>query len=125
MNFTSGPNVLDHSEMHFNFTWSSFNESAWRSARDTGALAHMPASETQTYADSYAQQDLVNKEAVSIFTHQSEMVVPLLMTPATETMRPEEVTELLHEPAVTYVRLNTLKQLIGLLENNYKESLRK
>jgi hypothetical protein len=39
--------ALDHNEMHFSFAWSSFNDSAWRSARDTGALIYMPTAEVQ------------------------------------------------------------------------------
>lgn len=117
--------ALDHNEMHFTFEWSGFGDSAWRSAREMGALSYMPASEVQVYADNYVQQDLVQAEAVTLFMHQSELAAPILMEGDPEKMTPEEVQELMHGTAVTYVHLLSLKELTEQLEKNYETTLRK
>jgi hypothetical protein len=111
--------ALDHDKMHFGFQWSSFNDSAWRSAHDTGALIYMSTAEVQQYADAYYQQDIVNQQAVAIFTHQSELVAPFFMEKQSSDFTPEEVQSLLRECALTQLRLMTLKQLIEGQEKAY------
>jgi hypothetical protein len=117
--------ALEHNELRFSFQWSGFGDSAWRSARDMGALSYMPASEVQAYADNYVQQDLVQAEAVTLFTKQSELAAPVMMETDPVNMRPEEVQELMHGTAMIYVHLESLKQLTEQLEKNYEDTLRK
>ena len=121
----ANPHALDHGNMQFTFTWSSFNDSAWRSARDTGALAYMPTAEVQRYADTYNQQEIVNQEAVAIFTHQSELAAPFFMEEHVSDFRPEEVQSLMRECAVTELRLMTLKQILEELDKDYADTLAK
>ena len=121
----ANPHALDHGNMQFSFTWSSFDDSAWRSARDTGALAYMPTAEVQQYADSYNQQDIVNEQAVAIFTHESELSAPFFMEKDPSDFRPEEIQSLMRECAVTELRLKTLQQLIEELGKNYADTLAK
>ncbi len=121
----ANPHALDHGNMQFSFTWSSFNDSAWRSARDTGALTYMPTAEVQQYADSYNQQDIVNQQAVAIFTHESELSAPFFMEKDPSHLRPEEIQSLMRECAVTELRLRSLRQLIEELDKNYAETLAK
>lgn len=61
------------------FSWSSTGDAAWRTARDTGALAYMPYDEVQRYADVYAQQEIANTQAVELFRRQVEAIAPTLM----------------------------------------------
>jgi hypothetical protein len=121
----ANPHALDHGNMQFTFTWSSFNDSAWRSARDTGALSYMPTAEVQRYADTYNQQSIVNQEAVAIFTHQSELAAPFSMEEQVSDFRPEEIQTLMRESAVTELRLRTLKQIMEELEKEYADTLAK
>jgi hypothetical protein len=121
----SNSHALEHGEMHFTFTWSSFNDSAWRSARDTGALAYMPSTEVQRYADAYNQQDIVDRQAVDIFTHQSELLAPFVIESDPTDFRPEEIQTFMRESAITELRLITLKQLIVNLGKDYADTLAK
>ena len=114
-----------HSSMSFQFTWSSFNDSAWRSARDSGALIYMPVTEVQAYADCYAQQELVNKQAVEVFTHQAELTAPLMLSDADQPSDLADLQTVRHETAIAYVRLVGLGQLIDELQSEYAETLRK
>ena len=116
--------ALDHNEMHFNFSWSGFKQSAWLSARDSGALTYMPTAEVQKYADNYVQQEIVSREAVAIFTQQSQIAAPLFMEKGPSDMRPEDIQKLMRDSAETYLRLITLKQIIQQLDKSYAATLR-
>ncbi len=110
--------------LSFTFSWSSLNESAWRTARDTGALTFMPPEEVQRYADLYGQQAIVTQQAVYAFTHEVEDAAPMMMQDDATPGAPEDIHELLHNTAVTYYRLATLIQLIQQLETQYGKTLK-
>lgn len=115
------PHALEHSEMHFTFGWSSFADSAWRSARDTGALAYMPAEEVQNYAGVYSQQEIVNAQAVDLFVKEGEAPAPLLMTEDKASMSAEDQHALLDNTAHLLLRLSILQQMLGDLDGNYAD----
>ena len=119
------PNDFKQNKMHFNFSWDSFNDSAWRAARDSGALTFMPTAEVQLYADSYNQQDIVNQQAVAIFSSQTDGAAPLFMEKDPKEMHSEDSRALMHDSALSYIRLHTLKQLIEGLDKNYADTLKK
>jgi hypothetical protein len=121
----SNPHALDHDHMHISFRFTSFNDSAWRSARDTGALIYMPTAEVQKYADAYNQQEIVTQQALAIFTHQADLAAPLYMANAISDLPPADVHELLRACAATELHLNTLKQMVEGLEKDYADTLAK
>ena len=107
-------NALKGRKMSFTFTWNSLNDSAWRSARDSGALTYMPLAEVQRYSDIYAQQDIIDREAVEVFTGQPELAAGMLFNnpAAPSTMSNAEAETLLTGTERTYFRLLTLKELL-------------
>ena len=111
------PHALRHGHMAFNFQWSSFTDSAWRTARDTGALALMPVDEVQGYADTYGQQGLVNAEAIKMFEDEPEASAPLVMTPDAKDMSAQDAHALLLNATNIYLRLQTLEQLTDGLQD--------
>lgn len=116
-------NALEHGEMHFDFTWDSFQDSAWLSARDSAALTYMAPSEVQVYADLYSHQQLVNDRAGQIFVQETQLLAPLLMEKDPSEIGPQDVHDLLHGAAVTYIDLSTLGQLVDQLDKSYTASL--
>jgi len=60
----------DINELNVRFDLATLNESSWRSAERTGALAHMPYDEVKQYYELYAFQDL--------FTTQQRRAVDLV-----------------------------------------------
>jgi len=60
----------DINELNVRFDLATLNESSWRSAERTGALAHMPYDEVKQYSELYAFQDL--------FTTQQRQAVDLV-----------------------------------------------
>ncbi len=121
----SDPHALDHDAMHISFRFTSFNDSAWRSARDTGALTYMPTVEVQKYADVYNEQEIVTQQAIAISTHLSDLAAPLYMEKAISDLPPADVHELLRACSATELHLDTLKQLVERLEQDYANTLAK
>jgi hypothetical protein len=117
--------ALDHQTMHFTFEWSGMKDSAWHSARDSGALAYMPTEEVQDDADLYDDQEMMNKQAVEIFTQQSLVTVPLRMEPSGVQVSTDGVDRLLRGCSETLIRLELLKQILSSLRQNYTETLRR
>ena len=114
--YLTDPHALKGQSMSFTFTWNGLNDSAWRSARDSGALTYMPLAEVQRYSDIYTQQDIVDREAVAVFTGQPELAAGMLFANDPNnptTMSKEETQTLLAGTERTYFRLLTLKELLG------------
>ena len=119
------PQALGHGgHLNFLLSWSSLSESAWNSARDSGALTYMPTDEVQVYADTYTQQELVNTTAVGIFDKQIDVAATLQMEPSPTDMSPEEIQNFLHDDAIVYGRLTSLAQLVQELDQQYANVLK-
>ena len=106
------------------WSWSGMSESAWLTARDTGALTHMPYEDVQGYADLYFQQQLVNDAATALIRNQTQAEIPLIIEKPPAVFTPAQIDEALHRCAEIYVQLQTLESLIASLDHNYAEALR-
>ncbi len=104
--------------------WSPPSDSAWKTARDTGALALMDSSTVQRHAEMYGKQQLVN-DAADVLTHnQTRALVPMSVEENFKDASPSEIDEALHHCADIIVQLQILNQLLTSLESDYKEALR-
>ena len=106
------------------FRWDSTEDSAWRTARETGALAYMPYAEVQRYADVYGQQEIANGTAISLFRQQVEAVAPIVTVPDNATLSKEEVERMIHDSATVYIDLQTLGQILTELRDQYGDVLK-
>ena len=109
------PTVIHGKSLAFTFNWSSTSDAAWRTARDTGAIAYMPYAEVQRYADIYAQQEVANTQAIQLFKQQTEAIAPMLMEKDATKPSKEEFDRLLHDSATVYVDLRVLGQILTQL----------
>jgi hypothetical protein len=57
----SNPSVVE--PLNFGWTWNGMEDSAWTTARDSGALALMPFDTQQGWSVIYGQQGVVNDQA--------------------------------------------------------------
>lgn len=112
-------------DLHFEFSWASFDESAWRTARDTGALTHMPTAEVQRYADAYVQQGIANQQALEVLNQQQTIAAPLMLEASPSQLAPADLHGLMLQAAVVDLRLQGLGQTIKDLRGAYAEVLRK
>jgi hypothetical protein len=113
------------SKMRFDFDWSSFDQAAWTTSRDSLALTYLPTEEVQRYTDIYDQQELVNQYAVATLARQVEAAAPLVSAGKPENLKPDEVVTLVHETSVVAMRLATLRQFIQQLDRQYGVALKK
>jgi hypothetical protein len=114
-----------HGRLQFTMTWSSFNESAWRSSRDMGALSYMPHDEVQRYADLYEQQEFLNQTAITLFTRQAMTATPTVMEQDLSKLPDSETLTMLHETSAVYIGLKTLEEMMQQLDASYIEALKK
>jgi hypothetical protein len=123
-------------DLHFNYGFQLFSDSAWRTARDTGALSHMPAAEVQALADVYQVQELANREGSALMTLEGEALAPLLAAsrsegePAAATADAQDggfLAEDLHaamlRSADVKMRVALLGQLVAGLRKEYADAL--
>lgn len=121
----ANPHAFDHnSEFRSQYSWSRFNESAWTSARDSGALTYMPVEEVQGYDDLYEAQRMVNASANETFRKQLELVAPFIMEDDPSEIKPEDVHQLLRDSATAYLRLATLHDILAGLQKQYAQTLK-
>ena len=119
------PHALDKGgEFKSEYSWSSLNNSAWTSARDSGALTYMPVEEVQRYDDLYEMQRMVNADANETFTKQVELAAPFFMEEDPSKIRPEELQQLLRDSATAFLRLATLHQILSVLMKQYTQTLK-
>jgi hypothetical protein len=119
------PKDIHGNQLHFRFDWSSMSESAWQTARDTGALSFMAYKDVQNYADLYTQQRLVDAMAADLFKEQVRTASPLFTEVDAENLPPEEARRLLDLTATTSADLTTLEQMLSQLRDQYTEALAK
>ena len=117
------PNALEHGDFESTYAWDTFGDSAWTSARDSGALTYMPVEEVQRYDDVYEQQNLLNAQANDIFTKQLQLVTPFIMEDDPSKIKPDDLHQLLRDSASAYLRLSTLHQLLDALGKEYAHTL--
>ena len=118
------PHAMDGTRhMSFSFSWSSFDRSAWITARDSGALTYMPVDEVERFADAYNQADLVNEEAIKIFTEQTELAAPLFVEQGPR-LNPQEREAFLLDAAKVVGKLDTLAEITTQLKDEYTEVLK-
>ena len=113
-----------HNSVGASFIWSATSDAAWRTARDTGALAYMPYAEIQRYADVYGQQEITNAVAVQLFRQQTEAIAPLFTEEDPSTLTKDEFARLLHDSAMVYLDLRTLKQILQQQRDQYGNVLK-
>lgn len=107
------------------WSWSPPSDSAWMTARDTGALALMDSSAVQSYAELYGKQRLVNDAADVLIHNQTRALVPMSAEESFKDASPSEIDEALHHCADIVVQLQLLNQLLTSLEADYKEALQR
>ena len=113
-----------HNSINSIFNWSSTEDAAWRTARDTGALAYMPYAEVQRYADLYGQQEIANTTAIQLFRQQVEAVAPIFTEPDNSDLSPGEWDRMLHDTATVYIDLHSLEQILTQLRDQYGTTLK-
>lgn len=112
-----------HGSLTNSMVFSNFDEAAWLTARETGALAYVPYNEVQTYADIYGDQALVNKKAQDVADNEFRALAPTLTGDDMGHLSPEVYQSMLQTNATVLIDLCTLRQYVQQLDNRYAGQL--
>ena len=114
-----------HGSLTNSMSFDSLNDAAWRTARDTGALAFMPYGEAQRYSDLYMLENLVNQKAINTGEQSFRASIPTLMGYDITNIPADELTQMLRDNAATLIDLVTLKQYLIQLDQQYVVELKR
>ncbi len=104
-------------------TWEGQSDAAWRTARDTGALAYMPYAEVQRYADVYKGQEIVGTRVVQLLYQHGELLADFPIEGNGPPKAGPELDRLLHETAIIASDLQVLRQVLAQLRDEYTNVL--
>lgn len=113
-----------HGSLVNKMTFASLDDAAWRTARDTGALAYMPYDEVQRYSDIYADQQEVNVKARSTADREFLALAPVLIADNADKLPAADYNTMLHENGASLIELCTLRQYVQQLDGQYIEALK-
>jgi hypothetical protein len=102
-----------HGEVKNTMDIDSLSDSAWHTARDTGALGFMPYDEVQRYSDLYMLGDLVNTTTIDTAKQDFLAGAAFDMGYDPDKLPPQEFSRLLHDNAAIQIQFFTLKQIVS------------
>lgn len=108
-----------HGQLSFNLGWTSFPGSAFRTARDTGALAYMSYDELQELSQIYAQQDYVNGLGKTLFTDQGRAPSIVSSEVHVEDLQLDQLAQLMTRTTDLLAQLDVLQQFLPDLKQKY------
>lgn len=111
-----------HGKLAFDLRWSSFAGSAWRTARDTEALAYMPYDELQDLSTLYAQQEYVNSLGTTLFTDQGKAPSIIASEATVEDLQLDQLAQLMARTTDLLSQLEALQQRLAELRQGYNEA---
>lgn len=105
--------------LHWGWEWDAYDDSAWRSARDIGAIPYMSPGALEKFSGVYGQQEYVNQFAIGIFDDESKTPAPLFITGDPARLLPAEIQSMLVGAAELDLRLGTLQSMMKGLDDLY------
>src|SRR5882724_10834844 len=113
-------------ELQWSFHWNSYTDSAWKSARDSGAVGYMRPEVIKKYSEVYGQQSFVNEAGVSILFDQAKAAAPLLLMKNRKDpkeLSPGDIQALLLSAAELGGRVKQLQLFMQVLDEDYTAAL--
>lgn len=115
---------LDQPHLGWSWDWNSFEATAWRTARDSGAVSYMDPSTISNYADIYLQQDYLNATVVGILDEESKAGAALKVARDPAKLLPAEVEAMLIKSAEIDESLRWIQVLMQPLKDMYTGALK-
>jgi hypothetical protein len=114
---------LDPANLGWHWQWNSFSGTAWRAARDNGAVSYMEPNLISAYSWIYLQQDYINSTALAIVTEESKAGAALEAAVDPSNLSPSEIQTLLLKSAEINLSFSTLQSTMKGLEDMYLEQV--
>ena len=115
--------VPEHPDLRWNWTWDSYRESAWNTARDGGAVPYMDADRISIYSSVYAQQRYINATALTILDEETRARASLQVAGAPSGLTAAETEALLIKSAELDQSFMQLEITMQALEDWYAKAL--
>lgn len=109
-------------ELKFNWEWNSLGSAAWDTARNTGAIALMDYTIAQNYSDIYAQQSLVNAEALAFIHDVYQNAAPLQGNRQLSSLQTAEIDSMAANFRQTMIDLKLLRNLSNSLSHSFQHN---
>lgn len=106
----------DHPKLGYASEFSTFNQTAWQTAQETGALSYMPYDEVQRYSDLYGMIAYVNERAVGLVSGQTTVLASAQMGYDLRQLPQGEVVTMLRGSAQSKMGYANLLQLLKSLD---------
>lgn len=114
---------LEHPHLSWDWSWNSYGEAAWRTARDGGAVLYMDSASISDYAEIYGQQQYVNATGLAIINEETKAAAPLKVAKDPLMLTPDEIQTLLIKSAEIDLSFQTLQSTMKSLDGMYTKAL--
>ena len=114
----------NHRNLSYTLHWDSFDDSAWRSARDTGALSFMEYKQVQGLADVYGQQEIVNAFAQRLFVEQPQALSALFITKEIDKTSDSNLQQIQTRTADALINVQSMEQILTQLRQQYEDAFK-
>jgi hypothetical protein len=115
---------LDQPHLDWSWDWNSFEATAWRTARDSGAVSYMDPTTISSYADIYLQQDYLNATVIGILNEESTVGAALRVARDPAKLLPAEIEAMLIKSAEIDESLSWIQVLMRPLKDMYTGALK-
>lgn len=116
--------VPEHPNLSWTWDWVSYDETAWNTARESGAVPYMDSRWISLYSSIYAQQQYINATALRIFDEETKAAAALQVAGTASRLTAAEVENLLIRSAEldqSFAKLQTVT--MRALDHFYVETL--
>ena len=114
------PDATERIDPRVGASWDNFEDAAWLTARESGALSHMPLDEVQKYAGVYARQTELEHRADAIMDGATLTLAPLFAEAPAAQIPAENARTILSRAADVKVQLMVFKQIVQGLGDDYE-----
>jgi hypothetical protein len=114
--------IPDHADLSWNWKWDSYTETAWNTARDSGAVPYMDTDRISIYSATYAQQRYINATALSILDEETKAGASLRVAGAPSELTAAETEALLIKSAELDQSFSQLETTMSSLDHFYTEA---
>jgi hypothetical protein len=116
---------VDQPHLSWSWSWDGFNDTAWNTARDSGAISYMDPDAISGYATVYIQQEYVNKTATAIMINEeSRAGAALEVARDPSKLTAAEIETLLIRSAEIDLSFGTLQTTMKQLDDMYANALK-
>jgi len=114
-------------DLHWNVAFDDYDNAAWETARESGAVPFMGLDTIEAYSGLYSQHAFVNDAGARILLDLTKAGAPMLIArdhKDPKEFAPADVQAMLTAAAELEARLQTLQKIMKGLDDDYVEALK-